>query len=129
MGHEENRKTVERYWDLLQRGELEAAMGDLHDDFVESWPQSGERIVGKDNYLQVIRNHPTFPAITVRRHVGKDDLWVTEAGLDYTRDGSPPWETCEVAEFKEGKISHITAIFGAPFEAAEWRKQWVEQQG
>lgn len=127
MTHDQNRETVERYWDALQRGDFDAAMNDLHEDFVESYPQSGERVVGKDNYLALIRNHPTFPGIAVRRHVGRDDLWVTEVGLDYAKDGSPAWESCEIQEFKDGRISRITALFGAPFEAAEWRSQWVER--
>jgi len=127
MTHDKNRETVEHYWDALARGDFDAAMDDLHDDFVETYPQSGEQVVGRDNYLALIRHHPTFPAIAVRRHVGRDDLWVTEIGLDYAKDGRPVWESCEIQELKDGKISRITVIFGAPFEAPDWRSQWVER--
>ena len=127
MGHEENRQTLERYWEALERKDFDSAMEALHEDFLEFYPQSGERISGRDNYLGLLTSHPTFPAITVRRHAGRDDLWVTLAAFDYAGDGSPPWQTCEVQEFKDGKISRIEAIFGAPFEAADWRVRWVEQ--
>ncbi len=127
MGHEENRQTVQRYWEALERKYFDTAMVELHEDFMESYPQSGERIIGKENYLRLLTGHPTFPSIKVRRHVGRDDLWVTLAAFDYAGDGSPPWQSCEVQELKEGKISRIEVIFGAPFEAADWRAEWVER--
>jgi len=125
MSEEQNRQTVERYWEALERNDFDRAMVELHDDFVEIYPQSGERVAGKDNYLALISNHPTFPGIEVRRHIGRDDLWVTEARFDYAKDGSPTWEVCEIQELNDGKISRITVIFGAPFEPAEWRARWV----
>jgi limonene-1,2-epoxide hydrolase len=127
MGHEENRQTVKRFWEALERKEFGAAIAELHENFMEEYPQSGERIAGKDNFFGLVTGHPTFPAIKVRRHVGRDDLWVTLAAFDYAGDGSPPWQVCEVQELRDGKISRIEAIFGAPFDAAEWRAQWVER--
>jgi hypothetical protein len=127
MGEQENRDAVERYWEALGREDFESAVAELHDEFVETFVQSGERVRGKDNFLQLLRNNPAFPAIKVRRHLGHDDLWVTQADFDYARDGSPHWQICEVQELKEGKIARIDAYFGPPFEAAEWRAAWVER--
>jgi len=127
MGQEENRGAVERFWEALAREDFEAALAEVADDFEESYPQSGERFRGKEDWLALLTNNPAFPAITVKRHSGRDDLWVTEAAFDYTRDGSAPWQICEVQECRDGKIARIHAYFGAPFEAAEWRAQWVER--
>jgi limonene-1,2-epoxide hydrolase len=127
MGEEDNRGAVERYWEALGREDFEAAVAELHEDFVETYPQSGERTRGKENWLGLLSSNPAFPAIRVRRHLGRGDVWVTEAAFDYARDGSPPWQICEVQECNEGKIVRIDAYFGAPFEAAEWRSRWVER--
>jgi ketosteroid isomerase-like protein len=127
MGERENRAAVERYWDALSRQDFDAAMKDLHEDFVEEYVQSGERIRGIANQLAVISSYPGFPAITVRHHIGRDDLWVTHAAFDYARDGGPPYQVCQVQELRDGKIARIHAFFGAPFEPAEWRAAWVER--
>ncbi|MDP8957206.1 MAG: nuclear transport factor 2 family protein [Actinomycetota bacterium] len=122
-----NREVVERYWRALERSEFDAAVEELADDFVETYPQSGETIRGKDNFLQVLKYFPSFPAIRVHRHVGCGDVWITEAAFDYSKDGSQPWEICDVQELRDGKIVRIRAVFGAPFDAAEWRAKWVER--
>jgi hypothetical protein len=58
---------------------------------------------------------------------GDGDLFVTHATFDYARDGSPPWQVLAVMECRGGKITHLTQVFGAPFEASEWRSEWVER--
>lgn len=127
MGEQQNRDMIERFWQCLENEDFDAAAVELHDEFTELYPQSGERIRGKDNWLSLVRNYPGFPAVAVRRHIGREDLWVTEAAFDYARDGSPPYQVCEVQECRDGKIATVTAFFGAPFEAAEWRAQWVDR--
>jgi limonene-1,2-epoxide hydrolase len=126
MGERENAEAVERYWRALEKEEFETAKAELHEDFVETYPQSGERIRGVENWLSLVTSYPGFPAITVRRIIGRDDLWITEAAFDYAKDGSPPWQVCEVQECRDGKIAEVTAVFGAPFEAADWRAPFVE---
>lgn len=126
MEERSNGEAVERYWRALEKEDFEAAKAELHDDFEESYPQSGERIRGVQNWLSLVTNYPGFPAITVRRIVGRGDLWVTEAEFDYSRDGSKPYQVCLVQECRGGKIAAVSAVFGAPFEAAEWRAPFVE---
>ena len=50
------------------------------------------------NWLSFITNYPGFPAITVHRILGRDDLLVTEAAFDYSKDGSAPYRVCDVQE-------------------------------
>ena len=126
MDESDNRATVERFWAALEAQDFDAAVDELHKGFEETYPQSGERIVGKANFLGLLRAFAGFPWVKVRRHLGAGDLWITHAAFDYARDGSPPWQVCEVQELSEGKIRTITAFFGAPFDAAEWRRPFVE---
>ncbi len=127
MAEADNRAAIERYWSALERSDFDTALKEIHEDFVETWPQSGETVRGKDNFLQFLRHFTGFPAIKVRRHIGCGDVWITEAAFDYAKDGTQPWEICQVLELRDGKIAGVRAIFGAPFEAAEWRAQWVER--
>jgi limonene-1,2-epoxide hydrolase len=127
MSEHENRAAVERYWDALSKQDFEAAAAELHDDFVETYPQSGERIRGTDNWMGLVSNYPGFPAVRVLRHLGSGEVWVTQAEFDYARDGSAPWQICQVQECRNGKIESISGYFAAPFEAAEWRAAWVER--
>ena len=127
MSADANRATVERYWEAVAREDFDAAAKEFHDDFIELWPQSGERISGRENWLSMVRAYPGFPSIEQKRTIGRADLWVTEAAFDYARDGSPPWQVCAVQECRDGKIARITEFFGSPFEPADWRAEWVER--
>jgi hypothetical protein len=59
-----------------------------------------------------------------RIHSG-GDLVVVEARLDYG-DGAE-WQAVFIFELREGKIARETAYWPQPFEAADWRAQWVER--
>ena len=120
-----NHEVAIGFWEALAGRDFEAAASALHEDFVEDWPQSGERIVGIPNWLRMVREHPTFPSIEPKRTVGAGDLWVSECRFDYG-DGTP-WSICAVQEFRDGKIARITEYFGSPFEAAGWRTGIVER--
>jgi limonene-1,2-epoxide hydrolase len=126
MGEDENRGALERFWAALERQDFDAAAEEIHEEFEETYPQSGEHIVGKDNFVGLLKAFPGFPDVKVRRHRGGGDLWVTEAVFDYAKDGSTPWEVCEVQEVRDGKLRSITAFFGAPFDPATWRVPFVE---
>jgi len=52
------------------------------------------------------------------------DLAVVEMILDY--DGHH-MNICEIVEFEDGKIKRDRGYFAEPFEATEWRAQWVER--
>src|SRR3982074_1544655 len=54
----DNRKTVEQFIQAMATRDWEAQDRLLTDDFVEEYPQSGERIVGKENRRAIIENYP-----------------------------------------------------------------------
>ena len=119
MGEADERKIVQRYWESLSRKDFDLAAGDLHADFTEDWPQSGEHIVGVRNWLGMVKSHPTFPTITPLRHTGERSLWVSELHFEYpVPGGATPFEVCAVQQLRDGKIVHITEYFGARFEPA-----------
>jgi ketosteroid isomerase-like protein len=124
MGTEENRRLVEELWAAMGRGDFDAPMASLHEDFVQEWPQSGERIRGAENAMAINRNYPGFPTATPRRTVADGDLVVTEVALDY---GHGPIHAVSIFEFRDGKIVKETDYFADPFQAPGWRARWVER--
>jgi hypothetical protein len=125
MSAQVNRDTLERYRQVwFENQDMDAAADLLHDDYLEEYPQSGERIRGKDNARSVYENYPAIPSLVEFDYRVAGDLAVVEMVLDY---GGSRLNVCEVVEFEEGKIKRATGYFGEPFEAPEWRARWVER--
>jgi hypothetical protein len=128
MGEAENRAAAEELAAAFGSGDPDRmrALFDRYipDDYVQEWPQSGERIRGKDNARAILENYPGMPKGELKGIRGSGDLWVLEATLDY---GQGPVHMVSVAEMRDGMIAKQTDYFAEPFEAPAWRKQWVEQ--
>jgi hypothetical protein len=124
ISEQENRGALERYRQVwFESRDIDAASDLLHDDHIEEYPQSGERIRGKDNARGVYDNYPSIPSLVDYGYRLNGDLAVVEMVLDC--DGNH-MNVCEVVEFEDGKIKRATGYFGEPFESPEWRARWVE---
>jgi hypothetical protein len=115
---------VEQMWEAMNNRDFDGASSFFHRDAVQEWPQSGERIRGVDNIMEINRNYPGFPTMTPRRTVAGGDLVVTEVTLDYNGD---IYNGVSVFEFEGDRIRKETDYFAAPFDAPAWRSQWVER--
>jgi ketosteroid isomerase-like protein len=117
---------AESFWAAIGAGDWKAAASHLHEDFVQEWPQSGERIRGAENALAIDRNFPGgMPSMTTRRVVASGDLAIAETELTYA-DGSR-YLGVSVMEFRDGRIVRETDFFAEPFAPPQWRSQWVER--
>jgi hypothetical protein len=134
MAVDTNRATIEQMRAIFESSEsldeLARRQYDLQtDDFVEDWPQSGERIRGRDNAKAINDNYPkmtgTTPSISLRRISGEGAHWVVEGTIDYG-DGTPV-SYVGIAELRDGRLARLTEYFGNPFEAPAWRSKWVER--
>ena len=106
-------------------GNDEVAAGEIFaDDAIIEWPQSGERIRGKQQIIALHEAAPFAVSITVRRTIGSGDLWVTEATIRY--DGARPTKAVFIMEFRDGKVVRETDYFGEPFIPPDYRSAWVE---
>jgi ketosteroid isomerase-like protein len=126
MAEHDAARVAETFWAAVVTGDWDGAAALLHDGFVQEWPQSGERIVGKENSLAIDRNFPGgMPKITVRRVRTSGDMATMEIDLVYA-DGSR-FQGVSILELRDGKIVHETDYFAQPFAAPQWRAQWVER--
>jgi ketosteroid isomerase-like protein len=125
MQEDQIRDALNEHWAASASGDLEAEHDIYSDDAVCEYPQSGERVIGRAN-LQALRgHHPGKPSgFNVRRILGNGDLWITEYTIIY--QGRPAF-TVSLMEFRDGKVVHETQYFADPFEAPDWRSQWVQR--
>jgi limonene-1,2-epoxide hydrolase len=124
VSEQRNRALLERFLRVFERGDLDAAAEYLHEDYLEEYPQSGERIRGKQNWLSIVRSYPSLPRMIDHSIEVGGELCVLEATLEY--DGDRVY-VCEIFEVRDGKLKRAREYFGEPFEAPEWRAQWVER--
>ena len=98
------------------------------DDFVEEWPQSGERLT-KEASMKMGEMYPqmsgTTPKFSYKRMLGGGDVFVVEGTIDYG-DGIPV-SYVVIGEMRDGKVAKMTEYFANPFEAPAWRADFVER--
>jgi ketosteroid isomerase-like protein len=122
----ENREIVERLWRMFDAGDFDVGAL-LHDDFVCEWPQSGERIRGREHYVAVNAHYPRRVRIALQRMVSAGDTVVTEIAATDVRDPSTIDRAISFFELREGKIVHLREFWPDPYVAPDWRARWVER--
>ncbi len=126
MEEQGNRSVVEQLWQAMDRFDFEAAGDLLHEDYVCEWPQSRERIRGRDNFVAVNKNYPGRWRIAIQRLIASGNQVATEVTLSY--DGQI-LRAVSFFELRDGKIVRETDYWPEPYDAPEWRAQWVERMG
>jgi hypothetical protein len=98
------------------------------DDFVQEWPQSGERLTKaasarlNESYSEMSGTSPKFD---YQRMIGGGDVFVVEGTIDYG-DGVPV-RYVGIGEVRDGMVAKMTEYFANPFEAPAWRADFVER--
>ena len=98
------------------------------DDFVQEWPQSGERMT-KESAMRIGEQYQeksgTSPVFSYKRMLGGGEVFVIEGTIDYG-DGVPV-SYVGIGELRDGKVAKLTEYFANPFEAPAWRAEFVEK--
>ena len=127
----DNRTIVEQFMQAMAANDWEAQERLLTDDFVEEYPQSGERIRGNENRRAIAENYPGGEP-TETNADGPKPAVITGTGDHFTATGQIKypngeiWHVVSLIELRDGKIARMTDYFGAPFEAPAWRAPYVE---
>jgi SnoaL-like domain len=142
--HVTPRDLLGRLYDAFNRRAYDEAMTLLHPDFIEDWPQSGEVIRGPANLRAILENYPGGVDLEAApAYHGRDEEWAITPGYTVVRvtdngktgtavlkiryaDGSE-WWMIVLIEVRDDLLYRQTTFFAEPFEAPEWRAQWVER--
>jgi ketosteroid isomerase-like protein len=121
-----SKQILENFWRAMQSNDFVAAGELLHDDYVLEWPQSGERIRGRANFVAVNVNYPAHGRweFTVHRILTEGDEVVSDVSVT---DGKIRARVITFSTVRDGKIWRQTEFWPDPFEAPDWRSPWVEK--
>jgi hypothetical protein len=112
--------------ELFSRLSIEAEYQIRHEDYTTEWPQSGERLRGREKMREFQEAHAgSRPPRRLRRVLVRDGLWVVEGVIDY--GGGREVDFVLILELRDGKVFRETRYYAEPFEASESRAQWFEQ--
>src|SRR3712207_1449377 len=82
-------------------------------------------VASTHNWRSILDNYPGRPNIIDHSFkLGGGELGVAELIAEY--DGERVY-ACQAVELEDGKVKRVRAYFGGPFEAPQWRAQWVER--
>jgi hypothetical protein len=123
MSDDDVRAALERHWKASDANDFDAEHQIYRSDAVLEYPQSGERIRGRQNIQASRAAQPNDKRFSVRRVLGCGDLWISELVLTYD---AQPYYVVSIMEFEAGKVIRETQYFGEAFEPGSSRAQWVE---
>lgn len=117
---------VQKFWALMKTNDFRSVGSVLADDFVLDWPQSGERIRGRDNYAAMNEEYPANGRweFTVNRIVGNDSEAVSDVSLT---DGVQKARAISFFTVRDGKIAKMVEFWPEPFAPLDNRKHLVEK--
>ena len=124
MEDREIRAALERHWAASDANDFAGEHEIYREDAVLDYPQSGERIRGREKIQESRTVQPSKKRFSAQRIVGEGELWVTELVLTY--DGIPSY-TVSIMEFSDGKVAHETQYFGEPFKPGPSRAHLVDR--
>jgi ketosteroid isomerase-like protein len=121
-----NKQIVRNFWDTMAGNDFYAVSRLLHDDYVLEWPQSGERIRGRENFAAINTFYPSEEAwrFTINSVIAEGDTVVSDVSVT---DGTRKDRVITFSSIREGRIWKQVEFWPEPFDAPAWRAQWTEK--
>ncbi|WP_019275656.1 nuclear transport factor 2 family protein [Vibrio coralliilyticus] len=119
------KEVVNAFWQAMQSNDFYKASEWLSEDFECVWPQSSEKIVGRDNFAALNTNYPSHGIWTFEIHstVCEGETVVTDVSIT---DGTQSARAITFHTVVNGLIAKQLEFWPDNYAAPEWRSQWVE---
>jgi limonene-1,2-epoxide hydrolase len=119
---------VEHFWKTMGTNDFHAAAALLHENYRLEWPQSGEVIVGRDNFAAINTAYPAKGKwrFTINALLADGDEVVTDVTVT---DGARTDRAITFSLVRDGKIVRQIEFWPEHFEAPAWRAKWVANKG
>jgi hypothetical protein len=124
MRDDDVRAALQRHWAASDADDFAAEHLIYADDAVLEYPQSHERIRGRQGIQASRMAQPNRKRFAVRRVLGAGSVWISELVLAYD---DRPFHVVSIMEFEGDKVVRETQYFGEPFEPGASRTQWAER--
>lgn len=120
------RNVVLAYWSAMETNDFASAAEWLSEDVVIDWPQSRERLHGRENFTAF---NVTYPAagrwrFTLDRIVADGNEVVTDVVVT---DGKVVVRALSFVTVANGMIARITEYWPEDYPAPDWRGALVER--
>jgi len=115
-----------RFWQLMATNDFRSVGSVLADDFVLDWPQSGERIRGRDNFAAMNEEYPAHGpwTFTINRLLGDETDAVSEVTVS---DGVQLARAISFFAVSNCRIVKMVEFWPDPFPPRADRKHLVER--
>ncbi len=119
------RKVIEAFWETMNTNDFGAVGALLADSHVLEWPQSGEVIRGRDNFVAVNQHYPANGPwrFIVHQIVAEGSQVVSDVSVT---DGVVEARAITFSTVEDGLITRQLEFWPDPFAAPEWRRAWGE---
>ena len=124
MDDDEVRAALEHHWAASDADDSVAEHALYAEDAILEYPQSRERIRGRQKIQASRMAQPDKKRFVLKRILGAGGLWVSELLLTYS---DQPFHVVSVMEVAGDKVVRETQYFAEPFEPGASRRQWTEQ--
>ncbi len=116
---------VRLLWERMEARDWEGVEAQLHPDVVVDWPNTAERMRGRDAYLGVQRAYPEGWHIEVLRIVDGDETAASEVRVEHEGER---FFAASFVELENGRIRRAVEYWsdGEPAAAPAWRAPWTE---
>jgi len=117
---------VQKFWEHMMTNDFRSVGTLLSDDFVLDWPQSNERIRGRDDFAAMNEEYPAHGRweFVVHRIVGNDLEAVSDVSVT---DGVQRARVISFFTMSEGSIARMIEFWPDDSPALENRKHLVER--
>ena len=121
-----SKQILENFWQTMKTNDFYAVAELLQDEYILEWPQSGERIRGRENFAKINTYYPAEGKwqFAVKQILSEGDLVVTDVTVT---DGARTDRVITFSTVRDDKILKQVEFWPEPFEAPTWRAQWVER--
>jgi limonene-1,2-epoxide hydrolase len=116
---------VEEFYRRMNTNDFRSAAQMLSDDFILEWPQSGERIHGRDNFVAVNQEYPAHGQwrFRINRIVGNETEAVSDVSVT---DGVQTARAITFSTVRAGRIAKQVEYWPEEYDAPENRRHLVE---
>jgi hypothetical protein len=121
---DDTRAALQRHWAASDADDFAGEHQIYADDAILEYPQSRERIRGRQRIQASRMAQPDRKRFAVRRILGAGELWISELVLTYD---DRPVHVVSIMEFDGDQVVRETQYFGEPFEPGASRTRWVER--
>jgi ketosteroid isomerase-like protein len=118
-------EVVREFWHLMATNDFAAVGAVLADEYILEWPQSNERIRGRENFAALNAAYPAngLWVFTVHRIFGSETEAASEVSVS---DGTQHAKAVSFFTVANGRITHQREFWPEPYPAPSNRRQFVE---